>query len=375
MTSEKLPLAPGLIAELKQTEQNPKYHAEGSVYAHTLMVLEKFETFQDQFGLSESDREVLYWTTVLHDLGKIPTTRMEGGRWRAPGHEKASLPFARNILLQQPQVTPEQRRRILSIIRWHGIPLGWVNGKRPLSDLKLLSTQVDLKLLATFGWFDFMGRISSDHGTTLKKIEHFMNVEVPRVEFEFGKHETLQETFSNWNLKLKNAAWSALGMRRADLLEKLFQSEQPDEERKIGKVIVTIGPPLAGKTHFLDQEYKDTFRVNLEEFKLTEEYLEDDFKLDRRLVEFRHMLGIYLRHHGKVILEGRNVDTKLRTKLNENLRKLPIEIEYLVFETSMDEIRKRNESQDTALPIGKLNEAYRKFSIVHPWEAHQTTFV
>ncbi|MEM7039885.1 MAG: HD domain-containing protein [Bacteroidota bacterium] len=118
-----LPLPSHLLEQLSQTEQNPRFHAEGSVLAHTEMVLEKFHELKGEFSLSESEQKVLYWASIVHDLGKIPNTVNVAGRWKAPGHERAGVPLARNILLAQPDISTAERHQILDLVRWHGVPL------------------------------------------------------------------------------------------------------------------------------------------------------------------------------------------------------------------------------------------------------------
>ena len=65
-----LPLSDAHIKQLKATEQNPKYHAEGNVYNHTLLVLEQFYQYAESYPLSEEEKIILYWAAVLHDIGK-----------------------------------------------------------------------------------------------------------------------------------------------------------------------------------------------------------------------------------------------------------------------------------------------------------------
>lgn len=376
MDLDNLPLPSHLLEAMAQTQQNPRYHAEGDVLAHTKMVLRKFFEMKDGLGLSPEEEQILYWAALLHDTGKTKTTVFEGDRWKSPGHEQAGLPIARNILLSRSELSPEAMRKVLDLVRWHGVPLYWSRQQRSLDELKQLGTQTDLRLLAIFASIDFAGRICEDAERTRKQIEHFRQITVPKAEYEFGKFDHLLNRFAGWNLRHKNAVWKAIRMRDTRLLEKLIEAPQIDSPTTFGKkVILTVGPPLSGKTTWLADRYGEHFRVSLDEHGVDESLLESKYAFDRKLIEFKHFLTIYLNRYRTVVLDGRNIQSDFRARLVEMIRGLNVEIEYLVFESSLDELLERNKRLERPLPIEDIRRGYEAYGLVHPWEAHRTEYV
>lgn len=376
MNRIELPLATAYIEKLGDTPQNPRYHREGNVLNHTLKVLEKYYELRDRFTLTEEEKKILYWAAVLHDIGKTEATRFEKGRWTSPGHEKAGLPIARSILLDQPDISDEMRRQILQLVRWHGVPLRWSINNRPLSELKELGTQTDLRLLGIFSIFDFHGRECENQEETVGMIEKFQSLHVPKAEYELGKFDHLQQAYSKMNDKFKTAAWNAIKLKNINLLERLFEGKPSPEATPIrNQVYLTIGPPLAGKSSYLKESFPDAYHVDLKEFSLTEEAAEDDFYIERKAVEFKHLFRIYLRHHPKIVVEGRNVDPRIRRELNKAFREFPVQINYLVFETKLDEILARNANRDEPFDESLIRQQYQQMDFFHPWEAHNLTWI
>lgn len=84
------------IEALAGVPQDPKWHPEGDVYVHTLMVLDRAAEIARPLPRSHS--EILMWAALCHDLGKPATTRREGDRVRALGHEAVSARLTREWL-------------------------------------------------------------------------------------------------------------------------------------------------------------------------------------------------------------------------------------------------------------------------------------
>lgn len=370
-----LPLPADLAERMQATQQNPRYHAEGDVYAHTCMVVRMFQEMGGQFSLTAEDEQVLYWAAVLHDIGKTVTTKFEDGRWTSPGHERAGVPMALDILLARPEVDDFARRRILNLVRWHGLPLRWTQRQGAIEELKLLNTRTDMRMLAIFAQFDFHGRQNVEKDHTLKAMADFQQVHTPRVEYELGRYRELEALHNSWSRRQRNAAWSAVRLERPDLIEKLASAKATADETPLKKVLVTIGLPLSGKTHWLNQHYKDAFRISLAEHHLEEDDAPTGFNLDRRLVEFKYMLDNYLRQNEMIILESRGLNEGIRQGVNALLRDQPAEIHYIIFETPLEEILRRNRNSETPMDETQLRDMHAGLDLIHPWEAHLMHFV
>ena len=84
------------VARLKGVPQDPRWHPEGDVYVHTMMVVDRAaEIAQSLAGVA---REILLFAALCHDLGKPETTSVENDRIRSLGHEAKSAERTREWL-------------------------------------------------------------------------------------------------------------------------------------------------------------------------------------------------------------------------------------------------------------------------------------
>ena len=76
--------------------ENPKHHAEGDVWTHTMMVLDEAAQYRDRvanpFGLMLA--------AITHDFGKAVCTEVVTGEVHAYDHETKGLPLAEAFLLR-----------------------------------------------------------------------------------------------------------------------------------------------------------------------------------------------------------------------------------------------------------------------------------
>jgi poly(A) polymerase len=80
------------IAAMKGVEQPPRFHPEGDVFVHTLLLLEKLQP-----DASGSISKTLAWGALLHDVGKPPTFRIAPDRIRFDGHVDVGVKMAAEI--------------------------------------------------------------------------------------------------------------------------------------------------------------------------------------------------------------------------------------------------------------------------------------
>ena len=81
--------------KLANTPQSAKWHAEGSVLNHTLMVME--EVAKDDFE-DFADYQLFMATAIVHDLGKLDTTRVaEDGKITSYNHETEAYGYIHSL--------------------------------------------------------------------------------------------------------------------------------------------------------------------------------------------------------------------------------------------------------------------------------------
>ena len=128
------------VIPMSRTHQNPAFHAEGDVWIHTRMVCEalvKLDSFRE---LTAEQKDAVFLAALLHDIGKIPTTRWEDEKWTSPNHTLVGSQMARQFLWQELGLcgTPEKqklRETVCNLIRYHSFPPHAIDdpdGKRKL---------------------------------------------------------------------------------------------------------------------------------------------------------------------------------------------------------------------------------------------------
>lgn len=83
------------LGDLIGVQQNPKFHPEGDVWVHTMMVIDSAAGLRDK-----AENPLGFMLAALcHDLGKKVSTTVEpDGRIRSIGHEKTGVPLAGAML-------------------------------------------------------------------------------------------------------------------------------------------------------------------------------------------------------------------------------------------------------------------------------------
>ena len=147
------------LALLPNLSQDVRWHPEGSVWVHTMLVLD--EAAKLRRGRA-SDDLALMWGALCHDLGKACTTRSDGERIVSPGHSAAGVPLSEGFLsrLRAPTALI---RAVGGLVRHHLAPRTFVREgakarayRRLARDLE--SRGVSLELLNRLARADHLGR-------------------------------------------------------------------------------------------------------------------------------------------------------------------------------------------------------------------------
>lgn len=145
-----------LLIDLKKTEQSEKYHPEGSVWNHTMLVLDEAAKVITQ----SKNPKAFMWAALLHDIGKPGTTRMRKGRITSYDHDREGEKISREFLsaLTDEEVFIEQ---VSALVRYH-MHMLYVLKNLPFQDIKNMVNRVELEEIALLSKCDRLGRMGAD---------------------------------------------------------------------------------------------------------------------------------------------------------------------------------------------------------------------
>lgn len=187
-----------VINKLEEIEQDKKFHPEGNVWNHTIMVVDTAAALKE----FSKDEKSLLWAALLHDLGKIPTTKWIRGKWRSYGHDTAGANMAKE-LLNKVSNDIEFNTRVENLVKFHMHHL-YIVKELPFADIEGLKMLEDLNDIILIFLSDKLGRgektkreinmIIEELLSTIKKIESLTKRD----------YESLKENLSNIYLGIKD---------------------------------------------------------------------------------------------------------------------------------------------------------------------------
>ena len=155
-------IAPELLP-LAATPQDPGWHPEGDVWAHTLQVVDEAAALASDLGQDRPRQLAVMLGALCHDLGKPTTTRFEDGRIRSRGHEEAGLPPTAALLDRWNVHTLlgyDIRAQVLALVAHHLKPGQLYDDRDRVSDgaIRRLARKCEPDLLYRVAKADCLGR-------------------------------------------------------------------------------------------------------------------------------------------------------------------------------------------------------------------------
>lgn len=141
-----------LLSQLKQTEQNPKWHPEGNVWNHTLNVIDNGALVRDK----SDDEMVFMWSCLLHDIGKPSTTKVRRGKITAYDHDKAGEKLSIEFLSAF-NCDNEFIYKVSKMVRWH-MQVLMVIKNLTFADIETMVKEVSVHEIALLAMCDRLGR-------------------------------------------------------------------------------------------------------------------------------------------------------------------------------------------------------------------------
>ena len=174
--------APYGVPDLARTPQNPAFHGEGDVLTHTKLVCQELNRMPAFQGLPKRQREELFLAALLHDIGKVKTTRLENGEWVSPHHASVGSRIARELLWRDFGLCGTReavafRETVCALVRYHMLPVHLPDQDEPerkarqVASVGELAPDFSWELLCLLAEADVRGRIAEDTEDGLTQVQ------------------------------------------------------------------------------------------------------------------------------------------------------------------------------------------------------------
>ncbi len=156
------------LKELITTGQNPVWHPEGSVWNHTMLVVNEAAKLK-----SEAEEPLMFMLAALfHDLGKAVTTTVKDGKIISYGHDVKGVNFTEKAIKRLTNINKiRDYTKNMTLLHMRPNVLAAQNSSQKAYN-KLFFSSVCPKDLLLLAKADHMGRTSySDYGETENKLK------------------------------------------------------------------------------------------------------------------------------------------------------------------------------------------------------------
>lgn len=168
-----------IISDLRTVPQNPKYHSEGNVFKHTMMVIDEGAENRNK----SHDKRAFMWALLLHDIGKKPTTKMRKGRLTSYNHDKVGKVMAEEFL-RYFNLDEEFINKVAGLVRWHMQSLFFTKQSR-VQNIKEMLNNVEINEIVLVSLSDRLGRGCVDKDRRKEIIEEIERFKEKLIKKDF----------------------------------------------------------------------------------------------------------------------------------------------------------------------------------------------
>ena len=331
-----------MLADMEKTPQNPAYHAEGDVLAHTKRVCEALVADARYGAMDADDRMLLFLSALLHDIGKPSCTRIVDGVPTSPYHAPRGASLARRLLWRELGLAGTQEARrlreaIVTMVRYHPFPSFAMlreGAERRLYRIAAMGELTDaftVEKLCILATADIRGRIAPDEATALERVEYCAMLAEER--------GCLRAPY----------AFADAYSQRAYFCERTDSPDVALFRDTFGEVILMAGLPGTGKDTYIAKHYPDLPMVSLDEIR-------------RRLgipptkpqapviAAAREQAREYLRKKQSFVWNATSTVGELRRDLISFFEGYGASVRTVFLETSLEEELRRNKSREAVVP-------------------------
>jgi predicted kinase len=349
------------LRPLADCPQDPAFHAEGDVWTHVQMVLRELAALPTFRALPDEERNVLFAAGLLHDICKPDTTREENGRIRSPGHAVRGVYKARRLLTDDPHFTPHGtpfrvREDICGLVRWHGLPVTYVDKPDPTRAVLRARVACRFDLLTIFAEADHRGRICTAPEDTLARIQMF-----PDFCREVGCWDT-PFAFPNAHTRFEY-----FRTETAHPTLHLFDDT-------VCEVTMMCGLPGSGKSSWIAEHRPDTPVVSLDDIRDELDVTPTDDQAAVIALAYERAREHFRRGQG-FVWNATSISRMIRGKLIDLATGYKARLRVVYVEPPIPVIRRQNRERVKVVPESVWERMFSRLDVPTEAEAHAVEYV
>ena len=349
------------FSEMEKTEQNPKFHGEGNVCVHTQMVCNEVIKLQEFWMLDKTQRIGLFAAALLHDVGKITTTRFEDDKWISPHHSATGSMMARKFLWQTCRLCGSEEKQqlrelICILIRYHMQTVYLLDQNNPDRKVREIAAagelipDFSLKLLYMLSEADTKGRIAEDIDEQVEKIR------ICRVLAEEA------ECYDN-PYKFQDAY-----TKHAYLSGRNILPDQSLYDDTWGEIILMSGLPGTGKDRWIQENIPEYPVVSLDEIR-KELNVKPTDNQGTVIQEAQNRAKVYLRKRQPFIWNATDITKDIRQKQISLFERYGARVRIVYLETDWNVQLDRNSRRKSEVSVTAIEKMLGKTVPPMPEEA------
>ena len=328
------------FCEMRNTQQNPRWHMEGTAKDHTLLVCKNMSQFvNEHYSQCTLERQrLLMLSALFHDIGKPSTTFLgeKDNQWHSYGHENVGEKLTREMLWDWPMY---QREYICNMVKYHMSPLFFQKQKNPKSVVRKMVSILPYSDLYYLKMADLLGALQNPECSTKER-----DIEILKAFYEIGKTLSLECLPFTLNAFKEDGKGFSL------------TSISPDnKEHKYGKptIYVMIGLPGSGKNTTItnNPSLKNSVVLSRDDIRIELGYCSEGEKIvgtekqEKKVTEvFDARMKQALEDGKDVVVNNINLSAKRRKALHNQWGKYKPNWRYIYVEapTLEDNLKRRD---------------------------------
>ena len=348
------------VDKLNSTMQELKWHGEGNVLNHTIMVCEELIKLEEYKNLCKLDKLIVFLSALFHDIGKITCTKEIAGEITSYHHGPAGAVMLREYLWKDyglcgNKFYQEFREAICLLVKYHSVPIhndeNLIKTVIKLSLNSKLTKFFKLELLAVLARADVLGIIGNEYKLHLENIDFF--IEQAKELNCFNQEFKFNDSYTKYQYLNSDNIWH---------YQELFN-------KNYGTVILICGLPGTGKDTYIRANYNLPV-ISLDEIR--EEFNISPKDNQSKVYEIaKERAKELLRNKKEFIWNATNLTNLIRNKQLNLFHNYNASVKIIFLETDLETNLCRNKNREKEVDTNVIYKLLGSINIPEEFEAEE----